>query len=342
MRPITYDRADDLAQAVRLGAQSGQGQTDAPVQFLAGGTSLFDLMKLDVLTPERVVDITPLRASHGAIDAGPGGLRLGAFAKMAAVARHPAVLANYPVIAESLQLAASAQLRNMATLGGNVLQRTRCSYYRDTSWTACNKRNPGSGCAAIGGVNRNHAVLGIDGSCISQSPGDFGVALAALDAQVELSGPQGPRRIPFSTLHASPEGRPHIETTLKPGEIITAFNIPAGAWTGRSAYVKVRERASYEFAIASAAVALDMDGDQVREARIGLGGMAYRPWRSHEAEAVLAGKPLTEANAEAAAAAALSGAVTHGNNDYKPELGRRTLVRALMQARAMPIKTAEN
>ncbi len=342
MRPITYDRADDLAQAVRLGAQSGQGQTDAPVQFLAGGTSLFDLMKLDVLTPERVVDITPLRASHGAIDAGPGGLRLGAFAKMAAVARHPAVLANYPVIAESLQLAASAQLRNMATLGGNVLQRTRCSYYRDTSWTACNKRNPGSGCAAIGGVNRNHAVLGIDGSCISQSPGDFGVALAALDAQVELSGPQGPRRIPFSTLHASPEGRPHIETTLKPGEIITAFNIPAGAWTGRSAYVKVRDRASYEFAIASAAVALDMDGDQVREARIGLGGMAYRPWRSHEAEAVLAGKPLTEANAEAAAAAALSGAVTHGNNDYKPELGRRTLVRALMQARAMPIKTAEN
>ena len=342
MRPITYDRASDLAQAWRLGSQSGQGQTDAPVQFLAGGTSLVDLMKLDVLTPERVVDITPLRAAHGAIEAGPQGLRLGAFAKMSAVARHPVVLANYPAIAESLQLAASAQLRNMATLGGNVLQRTRCSYYRDASWTACNKRNPGSGCAAIVGVNRNHAVLGVDQSCISQSPGDFGVVLAALDAQVELSGPQGPRRIPFSTLHTSPEGRPHIETTLKPGEVITASNVPAGAWTGRSAYVEVRDRASYEFAIASAAVALTMEGDRVREARVGLGGMAYRPWRSHAAEAVLTGKPLTEANAEAAAAAALSDAVTHGNNDYKPELGRRTLVRALMQAKAMPIKTAEN
>ncbi len=342
MRPIVYDRADDLAQASRLGFQSGQGQTDAPMQFLAGGTSLIDLMKLDVLTPERVVDITPLGAAHGAIEAGPNGLRLGAFAKMSAVARHPAVLASYPAIAQSLQLAASAQLRNMATLGGNVLQRTRCSYYRDTSWAACNKRTPGSGCAAIGGFNRNHAVLGVDQSCIAQSPGDLGVALAALDAQVELAGPQGPRRIAFSALHTSPEGQPHIETTLKPGEVITAFQVPAGGWTGRSVYLKVRDRASYEFAIASAAVALEMDGDRVRQARIGIGGMAYRPWRSHAAEAALTGKPLTEANAEAAATAALSGAVTHGNNDYKPELGRRTLVRALMQARAMPIKTAEN
>ncbi len=342
MRPIVYGRADDLAQASRLGSQSGQGQTDAPVQFLAGGTSLIDLMKLDVLTPERLVDITPLHASHAAIEAGPNGLRLGAFAKMSAVARHPAVLADYPAIAESLQLAASAQLRNMATLGGNVLQRSRCTYYRDTSWTACNKRTPGSGCAAITGFNRNHAVLGVDQSCISQSPGDFGVALIALDARVELNGPQGPRLIPFSTLHRLPEGQPHIETTLKPGEVITAFHVPAGGWTSRSVYLKVRDRASYEFAIASAAVALEMDGDQVRQARIGLGGMAYRPWRSHEAEAVLTGKPMTEANAEAAATAALSGAVTHGNNDYKPELGRRTLVRALMQARAMPIKTAEN
>ncbi len=341
MRPIVYDRADDLAQAVRLGAQSGQGQTDAPVQFLAGGTSLLDLMKLDVLTPERVVDITPLRASHGAIEMGPEGLRLGAFARMSAAARHRAILAEYPAIAESLQLAASAQLRNMATLGGNVLQRTRCSYYRDTSWAACNKRNPGSGCTAITGVNRNHAVLGVDQSCISQSPGDLGVALAALDAQVELNGPEGVRLIPFSTLHRLPEGQPHIETTLMPGEIIVAFYVPAGGWTSRSVYLKIRDRASYEFAIASAAVALEMDGDRVREARVGLGGMAYRPWRSHEAEAVLTGKPMTEANAEAAAAAALNGAVTHGGNGYKPELGRRTLVRALMQARAMPIKTAE-
>jgi xanthine dehydrogenase YagS FAD-binding subunit len=342
MRPIVYGRADDLAQASHLGARSGQGQTDAPVQFLAGGTSLIDLMKLDVLTPEQLVDITPLRVSYAAIEAGPDGLRLGAFAKMAAVARHPAVLAGYPVIAESLQLAASAQLRNMATLGGNVLQRTRCSYYRDTSWTACNKRIPGSGCAAIDGFNRNHAVLGVDQSCIAQSPSDFSVALAALDAQVELHGPQGRRRVAFSALHRLPEGQPHIETILKPGEIITAFQIPAGGWTRRSVYLKVRDRASYEFAIASAAVALEMDGDRVHVARIGLGGMAYRPWRSHEAEAVLTGKPMTEANAEAAARAALGGAVTHGNNDYKPELGRRTLVRALMQAGAMPIKTVEN
>jgi xanthine dehydrogenase YagS FAD-binding subunit len=342
MRPITYDRADDLAQAGRLGSQSGRGETDAPVQFLAGGTSLIDLMKLDVLTPERLVDITPLAVSHSVIEAGPNGLRLGAFTKMSAVARHPAVLAYYPAVAESLQLAASAQLRNMATLGGNVLQRTRCPYYRDTSWTACNKRKPGSGCAAIVGFNRNHAVLGVDQSCIAQSPGDFGVALAALDAQVELDGPQGRRIIPFAALHTLPESQPHIETILKPGEIITAFTIPAGGWTSRSVYLKVRDRASYEFAIASAAVALEMDGDHVRNARVGLGGMAYRPWRSHEAEAVLAGKPLTEANAEAAGAAALSGAITHGANDYKPELGRRTLVRALMQARAMPIKMVEN
>lgn len=342
MRPVTYNRAGDMAQALRLGVQSGQGRTDAPVQFLAGGTSLIDLMKLDVLTPERVVDIMSLRASRSAIEAKPEGLRLGAFAKMSAVARHPAVLASYPAIAEGLQLAASAQLRNMATLGGNVLQRTRCSYYRDTSWDACNKRHPGSGCAALDGVNRNHAVLGVDQSCISQSPGDFGVVLAAFDAQVELTGPQATRVIPFVALHRPPAGQPHMETTLKPGEVITAFNVPAGAWTNRSLYLKIRDRASYEFAVASAAVALEMDGDRVREARIGLGGMAYRPWRSREAEAALTGKALTEASAEAAAAAALSGAVTHGGNDYKPELGRRTLVRALMQAKAMPIKTAEN
>ncbi len=337
MRPFIYDRATDPAQAVRLGQQTGQGQTDAPVQFLAGGTTLLDLMKLDVLTPERVVDITPLRTAHAAIENGPDGLRLGAFAKMAAVAAHPVVLADYPAVAQSLQLAASAQLRKMATLGGNVLQRTRCTYFRDTSWTACNKRVPGSGCAALEGVNRNHAVLGVDGTCIAQYAGDWAVALVALDAQVDLTGPKGSRRMPFASLHRPAAGQPHIETNLRPGEIITAFTVPAGAWTRRSTYVKVRDRASYEFAIASAAVALDMDGDTVRQARIGLGGMAYQPWRSHEAEAALTDKPLSEANAEAAAAKALAGAVTHGGNDYKPELGRRTLVRALMQAKSMPI-----
>jgi xanthine dehydrogenase YagS FAD-binding subunit len=341
MRPFSYEQATNSAQASRLGMQTAQGQIDARVQFLAGGTTLVDLMKLDVLRPERVIDIGSLSDSHSGIEAGPHGLRLGAFAKMAAVADHPLVLANYPVVAQSLQLAASAQLRNMATLGGNVLQRTRCPYFRDPTWSACNKRNPGSGCTALTSFNRNHAVLGVDDSCISQYPGDFGVALAALRAQVELSGPNGSRVIPFAALHRPAGGQPQIEHTLKPGEIIQAFQIPAGAWTRRSLYVKVRDRASYEFAIASAAVALDMDGDIIREARIGLGGMAYQPWRSHEAEAALNGKALNEATAEAAARAALQTAVGHGDNDYKLELGRRTLVRGLLQAQSMPVISAE-
>ncbi len=337
MRPFSYVRATTAAEAISLGQQTGQGQTDAPVQFLAGGTSLYDLMKLDVLTPQHVVDLAPLRSDHAGVTAGPDGLRLGAFARMAAVAAHTVILAEYPAIAESLQLAASAQLRNMATLGGNVLQRTRCTYYRDTSWTACNKRNPGSGCAALTGVNRNHAVLGTDSSCIAQYPGDWAVALVAFDAKVELIGPQGVRVIPFAALHRPPNGQPHLETTLEPGEVITAFTVPSGPWTRRSTYVKVRDRASYEFAIASVAVALDMDGDVVRQARIGLGGMAYRPWRASAAEAALAGKTLDSNTAEVAAAAALEGAVTLGQNAYKPELGRRTVVRALMQAKTMTL-----
>lgn len=337
MRPFGYERAGDVASAVRAGRDAGQGQGDAPVQYLAGGTTLIDLMKLNVLRPERIVDITPLRGRYADIGAGPDGLRLGALATMAAAADHPAVQRDYPMLAQSLQLAASAQLRNMATLGGNVLQRTRCSYYRDPSWSACNKRAPGSGCAAIRGFNRNHAVLGIDDSCIAQYPGDFAVALVALDAQAELSGPGGQRVVAVESLHRPPGGQAHLENTLRPGELITAYRIPAGGWTRRSLYLKIRDRESYEFAIASAAVALHMDGQMVREARIGLGGLAYRPWRAREAEALLVGKPLTETTAEEAARAALAGAVTHGDNDYKPELGRRTLVRALMQAKAMEI-----
>ena len=337
MRPFSYSRATDLMQAIRLGERTGQGQTDAPVQFLAGGTTLYDLMKLDVMAPEHVVDLTLLRASHAEITPGAGGLRLGALARMAHVAAHPVVRRDYPVLAESLQLAASAQLRNMATLGGNVLQRTRCTYFRDPSWTACNKRNPGSGCAALTGFNRNHAVLGTDISCIAQYPGDWAVALMALEAEIDLAGPQGVRRLPFASLHRTADGQPHLETNLRSGEVITAFFIPATPWAQRSVYVKVRDRASYEFAIASAAVALEMDGDVVREVRIGLGGMAYRPWRAHDAEAVLTGKRLTDAAAEAAGRAAMEGAVGHGHNDYKLALGRNTVVRALMQAKAMPI-----
>ena len=337
MRPFAYDRAASLSDAARLGAGVEQGQTDAPTQFLAGGTTVIDLMKLDVLRPNTLVDLNALRAGYGAIEATPTGLRLGAFAHMSEAAAHPDVLRDYPVIAQSLSLAASAQLRNMATLGGNVLQRTRCAYFRDPSWAACNKRNPGSGCAALDGSNRNHAVLGVTRACISQYPGDFAVALIALDARVELSGPAGARHIDFSALHRRAADQPHIENTLQPAEVITGFVVPAGAWTRRSLYLKIRDRASYEFAIASAAVALDLDGDVVRNVRIGIGGAAYSPWRAHEAEAALTGKPLTEASAEAAARLAFHGAVTHKDNDYKPELGRRTLVRALLQAKTMEV-----
>jgi xanthine dehydrogenase YagS FAD-binding subunit len=332
MRPFGYERADDVALASHY--PTGQGQTDAAVQFLAGGTTLIDLMKLDVLRPERVVDITPLKDHHSEIEVTPETLRLGAFASMASVADHPGVKASYPAIAQSLSLAASPQLRNMATLGGNVLQRTRCPYYRDPSWAACNKRTPGSGCAAIKGFNRQNAVLGVDEACIAQYPGDFGVVLAAFGAEVELAGPGGARRVAFQSLHR-PAGQPHLEHTLQPGEVIVAFRIPGGAVARRSLYLKIRDRQSYEFAIASAAVGLELDGGVVRQARIGLGGMAYRPWRADAAEAALVGKPFTEDAARRAAEIALRGAVTHGDNDYKPELGRRTLVRALIQAAAM-------
>jgi xanthine dehydrogenase YagS FAD-binding subunit len=336
VRTFKFERPGTLAQAARSAWGAAQGQTDATTLYLAGGTTVVDLMKLDVLRPRRLIDLNAARGGQG-IELTDTELRLGAFAKMSAVAKHPAVQSLYPVIAQSLQLAASAQLRNMATLGGNVLQRTRCPYYRDTSWEACNKRAPGSGCTAISGVNRNHAVLGVDESCISQYPGDFAIALIALEAQVDLLGPLGSRAIAFAALHRAASGSPHIETTLKEGEIITAFRIPAGPWTRRSSYLKVRDRASYEFAIASAAVALDLEGDTVRQVRIGLGGMAYRPWRALEAEQALTGKELTEASAEAAATIALGGAQTHGFNDYKPELARRTLVRALLETKAAPV-----
>jgi xanthine dehydrogenase YagS FAD-binding subunit len=264
------------------------------------------------------------------------GLRLDAFARMSSIAEHAGVQREYPVIAQSLALAASAQLRNMATLGGNVLQRTRCSYYRDITWRACNKRVPGSGCAAIAGFNRNHAVLGVDDSCIAQYPGDFAVALAALDAEVEVTGPRGARRrFAVEALHRPVDGRPHVENTLAAGETIVAFHLPAAPWARRSAYIKVRDRASYEFALAAAAVALEMEGDVVRQVRIGLGGMAYRPWRARDAETALLGRVLTEDSAGAAAELALKGATTHGTNDYKPLLARQTIVRALLHVKAL-------
>jgi xanthine dehydrogenase YagS FAD-binding subunit len=222
----------------------------------------------------------------------------------------------------------------MATLGGNVLQRTRCNYFRDPSWRACNKREPGSGCAAISGVNRRLAVLGVSEHCIAHYPGDFAIGLVALGASVELTGPEGTvRTIPFEDLHRLPGDAPHLETNLHPGELITRFFVPAGPWTKRSLYVKVRDRASYDFALASAAVALQLEADgTVAAVRIGLGGLVAKPWRAREAEAVLTGRLLDELSAGQAAEVALADAVTHGDNAFKPELGRRTLVRALLEA----------
>lgn len=328
MRPFTYQRASDAAEAVR----AGQGTT-----FLAGGTTLLDLMKLDVMRPAIVVDINDLASAHGGIEAGAASLRLGALARMADVARHPAVRRDYPVIAQSLDMAASAQLRNMATLGGNVLQRTRCSYFRDTGWAACNKRNPGSGCSALSGVNRKHAILGTSASCIATYAGDFAQALMVLDCTIDIVGPRGTRHLPFADLHTEPGDDPSKETRLEPGELITAFSVPATPFARRSLYLKIRDRQSYEFALASAAVVLDLDGQRVREARIALGGVATRPWRARDAEQSLKGEVLNEAAALSAAQIAFHQAVTHGGNDFKPELGRRTLVRALLEAGAMEV-----
>ena len=300
MRPFAYKRAPDATTLVQILGEENQSSgppTSADAQFIAGGTTILDLMKLDVMRPRALIDINGVRG-WDRIDQTPDGLldglRLGALARMADVARHPLVAGPYPVIAQSLDLAASAQLRNMATLAGNVLQRTRCTYFRDVSWPACNKRNPGSGCAAIGGFNRPHAVLGVSPHCITTYPGDFAQALIALDATVETWKGGERRTIPFAELHRPPGDRPDVETTLAPDELILAFRVPAGEWMRRSRFLKIRDRESYEFALASAAVALDMDpGGTVRQARIALGGVAAVPWRAHEAEALLAGQPVT-------------------------------------------------
>jgi xanthine dehydrogenase YagS FAD-binding subunit len=338
MRTFAYERASSDAAAIQAASMLAQLppiQGRAPVEYLAGGTTLVDLMKLDVMRPAKVVDLGALAPDHDAISVSSDGVRLGAMAKMATAADHPEIVKAYPVISQSLLLAASAQLRNMATLGGNVLQRTRCPYFRDTSWGACNKRDPRSGCAAIDGINRQHAILGDSADCIATYPGDFAQSLIALDATVDVKGLAGGRTIPFATLHRPPGATPNLETTLAPGELITGFHVPSGPWTKRSLYLKIRDRQSYEFALASTAVALDMDGSKVREARIALGGVATVPWRSLEAEAALAGKELTEDTAQAAARAAFAGAKPRVHNAFKVALGQSTLVRALLQAAAM-------
>ena len=338
MRPFTFSFASDAHAAAGSAAPgAAQAATGAQVQYLAGGTTLIDLMKLDVMRPTQLIDITRMAAPQmQAIALSAQGLSIGALATMRQVADHPGVQRDYPVVAQSLQLAASQQIRNMARVGGNVLQRTRCAYFRDSSWP-CNKRTPGAGCSALDGENRWHAVLGGSDQCIASYPGDWATALIALDATVQVLGSGGARTMPFSALHLPPGSTPHIETTLAPGDLITGFVIPAGAHTRRSLYLKVRDRESYEFALASAAVALELDGDIVRQVRIGIGGPVALPWRAREAEAQLVGRPLTEFNATAAARAAFAAAKPREHNAFRIPLGQQTLVRALLQAKTMDL-----
>ncbi len=339
MRPFAYEPATTAAAALEAAAHgNGPSHLQSPIHFLAGGTTLIDLMKLDVMRPTTLVDINALAETEiGRISVDGQGLRLGALVRMAEAADHPDINRDFPVVAQSLKLAASQQLRNMASLGGNVLQRTRCPYFRDTSYSECNKRNPGSGCAALEGFNRSHAVLGVSDNCIAAYPGDFAQALVALDASVEIAGARGTRNIPFAALHRRPGDAPDIETTLQPGEMITSFFVPPGPWTRRSLYLKVRDRKSYEFALASAAVALDLDNGIVRHARLALGGVATVPWRAATAEAALKGKPVNDETKKAAADAAFAGAKAYPHNAFKIELGKRTLMQALDQAATMEI-----
>jgi xanthine dehydrogenase YagS FAD-binding subunit len=339
MRPFSFERVDTMAGAVQAGAAALSGSAlHEGVQFLAGGTTLIDLMKLDVMTPERVIDINALERSElGHIEFTPQGVRMGALVRMAEAADHVEIRRRFPALAQSLTLAASQQIRNMATLGGNVLQRTRCPYFRDVSYAECNKRIPGSGCAALDGFNRMHAVLGTSEHCIAGYPGDFAQTLIAFSATVDIVSSTSTRTIPFDELHRQPGDAPHLETTLQPGEMLTSFFVPAAPWTRRSVYLKVRDRESYEFALASAAVALDLDGGMVREARIALGGVAAVPWRARAAEAALRGKPIDHVTKRLAADAAFAGAKSLEHNAYKVELGKRTVIRALDQAAAMEI-----
>jgi xanthine dehydrogenase YagS FAD-binding subunit len=325
MQPFSYTVAEDARAAAVLGAERG-------TRFLAGGTTLVDLMKLDVEQPTRLVDITALPLA----DITPlpdGGLRIGAMARNTDVAHHEIVRAQYPVLSQALLAGASGQLRNMATTGGNLLQRTRCIYFRDTTMP-CNKREPGSGCSALHGYNRQHAVLGTSEACIATHPSDMAVALVALDARVRLLGPSEERVVALVDFHTMPEDHPERESVLRPGELITAIEVPALPFASRSLYLKVRDRASFAFALASAAVAVDVRDGIIRGARIALGGIATKPWRSREAERALAGQRATGETYRRAAEAALAGAVPREHNAFKIELAKRTLVRALSRVAA--------
>lgn len=324
MNRYAYSRAGDVAEAVRLGALGAS-------RFLAGGTNLVDLMKENVERPAAVVDINRLPLQQ-ITELDGGGLRLGALATNADTARDARVQARYPLLASAILAGASPQLRNVATNGGNLNQRTRCYYFYDTA-AACNKREPGSGCGAIGGLTRIHAVLGASESCIATHPSDMCVALAALDARVNLSGPAGDRVIAFADYHRLPGDEPWRDNHLADGELVTSIDLPPADFGQHHTYLKLRDRLSYAFALVSVAVALRLDeGGRIADARVALGGVAHKPWRSAEAEALLNGAEPSDAVYRTAADRLMDGAVGRGGNDFKVELARRAVRRALRQA----------
>jgi xanthine dehydrogenase YagS FAD-binding subunit len=321
MKPFEYQRVDNAKAAVAAIAQSDHAR------FLAGGTNLIDLMKQHVENPSHLIDITRVDLSR--IDELPdGGLRLGALARNSDTADHPLVRQRYPLLSQAILAGASPQLRNMATNGGNLLQRTRCYYFYDPAFAECNKRKPGSGCGAIQGYNRIHAILGASPDCIATHPSDMCVALAALEAQVRVTSHRGDRTIAFADFHRLPEAHPEIDTNLRPDELILSIDLPKSPYANHSAYVKARDRASYAFALVSAAAALDLDKGTIRSARLALGGVAQKPWRSERAERILSGKPPGKAAYAAAAEEILAGAKTYEHNAFKVEMARNTIIRA--------------
>jgi len=321
---FAYSRAGDIADAVRWAAG------DPRAKFIAGGTNLLDLMKENVERPARLIDITHLPLNT--VEEAPGGgLKIGALVPNTDLAYHPLVEQRYPVLGLAILSGASQQLRNMASTGGNLLQRTRCMYFYDPA-TPCNKREPGAGCSALEGINKQHAILGASEACIATHPSDMCVALAALDATVHVRGPSGERSIAFTDFHRLPGKTPERDTNLGPAEIITAIELPPKGFARHYTYLKLRERLSYAFALVSVAAALEMDGETVREARVALGGVAHKPWRDPSAEALLNGRAATEANFEKAAEMLLRDAKGYGHNDFKIALARQAIVRALTQA----------
>ena len=318
-----YSRAADVDDALRQIASPG-------TKFVAGGTNLVDLMKMDVERPTKLIDIT--RLPFEKVEEMPGGgLRIGALVRNSDLAYNAIVERRYPMLSSALLAGASQQLRNMASVGGNLLQRTRCAYFYDIA-THCNKRNPGTGCSAIGGVNRMNAILGTSEACIAVHPSDMCVALAALDAKVHVIGPHGEREIPFGDFHRLPGETPQHETDLRAGELVTAVELPAQGFAANYTYLKIRDRLSYAFALVSVAVGLELGGSTIKEARFALGGVAHKPWRRAEAEATLRGKTADEIVFRQAADLAVRDAKGFGHNEFKIDLARRTIIRALLQA----------